>query len=262
MMKCKYCGGNLTLEQAYCPHCGRPNEEAEQHVKDMEHYKSNFEDTRSDVYEVAEKNTEIMSHTIIITVLVILCVIVFAVATHSWSIHRRWVQWESGIRQNSYMKQMEQYLEDEDYISFSAFCDMHYIRSYGRNNNYEDYYLLADACGDYRYIYESLMKVVTDNTNSSDRISGLYEDIANYYERLEKILHPVDNEYMEKQYQELPEEKKEAILRMEANVKMLLQTYFGMTPEEAENFGTMSNARKIVFLEEKGEVMGYGKSEE
>ena len=53
MMKCKYCGGNLTLEQAYCPHCGRPNEEAAQHVKDMEHYKSNFEDTKSDVYEVA-----------------------------------------------------------------------------------------------------------------------------------------------------------------------------------------------------------------
>ena len=59
MMKCKYCGGNLTLEQAYCPHCGRPNEEAAQHVKDMEHYKSNFEDTKSDVYKVAEKNTEI-----------------------------------------------------------------------------------------------------------------------------------------------------------------------------------------------------------
>ena len=32
--------------------------------------------------------------------------------------------------------------------------------------------------------------------------------------------------------------------------------------EEAENFGTMSNAQKILFLEEKGEVMGYGKSEE
>lgn len=47
MMKCKYCGGNLTLEQAYCPHCGRPNEEAAQHVKDMEHYKSNFEDTKA-----------------------------------------------------------------------------------------------------------------------------------------------------------------------------------------------------------------------
>ena len=36
-----------------------------------------------------------------------------------------------------------------------------------------------------------------------------------------------------------PEEQKEAILRMEENVKALLQTYFDMTPEEAENFGTM-----------------------
>lgn len=171
MMKCKYCGGNLTLEQAYCPHCGRPNEEAAQHVKDMEHYKSNFEDTKSDVYEVAEKNTEIMSHMIIITVLVILCVVVFVVSARSWSIHRGLLQFDAGIRQGSYMKQMEQ-------------------------------------------------------------------------------------------YRELPEEQKEAILRMEENVKALLQTYFDMTPEEAENFGTMSNAQKILFLEEKGEVMGYGKSEE
>lgn len=121
MMKCKYCGGNLTLEQAYCPHCGRPNEEAAQHVKDMEHYKSNFEDTKSDVYEVAEKNTEIMSHMIIITVLVILCVVVFVVSARSWSIHRGLLQFDAGIRQSSYMKQMEQYLEDEDYIGLSAF---------------------------------------------------------------------------------------------------------------------------------------------
>ena len=130
MMKCKYCGGNLTLEQAYCPHCGRPNEEAAQHVKDMEHYKSNFEDTKSDVYEVAEKNTEIMSHMIIITVLVILCVVVFVVSARSWSIHRGLLQFDAGIRQSSYMKQMEQYLEDEDYIGLSAFCDRHYIRPY------------------------------------------------------------------------------------------------------------------------------------
>ena len=262
MMKCKYCGGNLTLEQAYCPHCGRPNEEAEQHVKDMEHYKSNFEDTKSDVYEVAEKNTEIMSHTVIITVLVILCVIVFIVATHSWSIHRRCLQWDAGIRQSSYLKQMEQYLEDEEYIKFSAFCDRHYIRPYGSNKNYEEYRLVIEASGDYRYIYESMMKAVTTDDHGSYHYSSLYEDIAQYYGALEKILHPVDNDYMEQQYQELSEEKKEAILQMEANAKMLLQTYFGMTPEETENFGTMSNAQRIVILEEKGEAMGYGKSEE
>ena len=262
MMKCKYCGGNLTLEQAYCPHWGRPNEEAAEHVKDMEHYKSNFEDTKSDVYEVAEKNTEIMSHMIIITVLVILCVVVFVVSARSWSIHRGLLQFDAGIRQGSYMKQMEQYLEDEDYIGLSAFCDRHYIRPYSSNNSYEKYQLLMEASGAYRYFYESLMKAVTINSGNVSILPGLYEDISDYYEQLERILHPVDNDYRAKQYRELPEEQKEAILRMEENVKALLQTYFDMTPEEAENFGTMSNAQKILFLEEKGEVMGYGKSEE
>lgn len=251
MMKCKYCGGNLTLEQAYCPHCGRPNEEAAQHVKDMEHYKSNFEDTKSDVYEVAEKNTEIMSHMIIITVLVILCVVVFVVSARSWSIHRGLLQFDAGIRQGSYMKQMEQYLEDEDYIGLSAFCDRHYIRPYSSNNNYEKYQLLMEASGAYRYFYESLMKAVTINSGNVSILPGLYEDISDYYEQLERILHPVDNDYRAKQYRELPEEQKEAILRMEENEKALLQTYFDMTPEEAENFGTMSNAQKILFWKKK-----------
>ena len=200
MMKCKYCGGNLTLEQAYCPHCGRPNEEAAQHVKDMEHYKSNFEDTKSDVYEVAEKNTEIMSHMIIITVLVILCVVVFVVSARSWSIHRGLLQFDAGIRQSSYMKQMEQYLEDEDYIGLSAFCDRHYIRPYSSNNSYEKYQLLMEASGAYRYFYESLMKAVTINSGNVSILPGLYEDISDYYEQLERILHPVDNDYRAKQY--------------------------------------------------------------
>lgn len=119
-----------------------------------------------------------------------------------------------------------------------------------------------EASGAYRYFYESLMKAVTINSGNVSILPGLYEDISDYYEQLERILYPVDNDYRAKQYRELPEEQKEAILRMEENEKALLQTYFDMTPEEAENFGTMSNAQKILFLEEKGEVMGYGKFEE
>ena len=67
-------------------------------IERVEHYKSNFEDTKSDVCEVAEKNTEIMSHMIIITELVILCVVVFVVSARSWSIHRGLLQFDAGIQ--------------------------------------------------------------------------------------------------------------------------------------------------------------------
>lgn len=88
-----------------------------------------------------------------------------------------------------------------------------------------------EASGAYRYFYESLMKAVTINSGNVSILPGLYENISDYYEQLERILHPVDNDYRAKQYRELPEEQKEAILRMEENEKALLQTYFGMTPK-------------------------------
>lgn len=257
MMKCKYCGGNLTLEQAYCPHCGRPNEEAQQHVKDMEHYKSNFEDTKSDVYEVAQKNTEIMSHTVIITVLVILCALVFVVTVNSWGIHRGLVQLDSKIQHSKYEKQLEQYLADEDYLGFSAFCNRHYIRAY--DDGYEEYRLLVQTSSDYSYAYQLLMRAVT--SEYPDQLANEISQLTDSYERIERVLHPTE-EYAKKQLQELDEEKQQAIVRMEENLKVLYRTYFGMTEEKAENFGQMSKAQKTVFLEEKGEVMGYGKSVE
>lgn len=52
-----------------------------------------------------------------------------------------------------------------------------------------------EASGAYRYFYESLMKAVTINSGNVSILPGLYEDISDYYEQLERILHPVDNDY-------------------------------------------------------------------
>lgn len=45
-MKCEFCGGTLSLENEYCPHCGRPNEHARKHIEDMRHYDSVYEETK------------------------------------------------------------------------------------------------------------------------------------------------------------------------------------------------------------------------
>ena len=36
MVNCKNCGAPLTLNDAFCPHCGTPNPEAQEHLKKAE----------------------------------------------------------------------------------------------------------------------------------------------------------------------------------------------------------------------------------
>lgn len=167
------------------------------------------------------------------------------------------VQLDSKIQHSKYEKQLEQYLADEDYLGFSAFCNRHYIRAY--DDGYEEYRLLVQTSLDYSYAYQSLMRAVA--SEYPDQLTNEITQLTDTYERIERVLHPTE-EYGEKQLQELDEEKQQAMVRMEENLKILYRTYFGMTEEEAENFGQMSKAQKTVFLEEKGEVMGYGKSVE
>ena len=87
-MKCKHCGGNLSLEDAFCPHCGQPNEDARQHVADMERYQDNFEDTREDVYTVTRKFSGMTARAVIIAGLTVLFLVIFLMSENWWSIRR------------------------------------------------------------------------------------------------------------------------------------------------------------------------------
>ena len=47
-MKCKYCGGDVTLNDHFCPHCGRPVDQAIRHQKEMREYETEFEETKQE----------------------------------------------------------------------------------------------------------------------------------------------------------------------------------------------------------------------
>ena len=258
MMKCKYCGGNLTLEQAYCPHCGKPNEEAMQHVKDMENYKSHFEDTKSDIYEVAQKNTEIMSRTVIITVLTILCALVFLIYANSYAIYRAVRDFDAKIHYQSYSEQIGTYLDEEDYLGLNAFCAKHGIRAYSDKYG-DDYGIVINYATTYAGIYDAVMRAVT--MEDAKYVERELNDIVEYYNNMTDFLKEPD-EYRYEQYEELDAARQQDLLQIIDTTEVLIRAYFGLTPEELESFRGMTNARRIVLLEEKSEVMGYGQSVE
>lgn len=253
-MKCKHCGGNLSLEDAFCPHCGQPNEDARQHVADMERYQDNFEDTREDVYTVTRKFSGITARAVIIAGLTVLCLVIFLMSENWWSIRRSVIQAESKVQAQSYKEQMVQYLENEEYRDLAAFCNSHYIHYY--EDDYAEYGPVMQAATYYEYTYETIMRLTT--STSQDMMNAYISDLVEYYRFCEKA------EEMD-EYQadtKLGDLSRKSIAQMDANTKAMLRAYLGFTEEEAEDFRGMRKSEKMLILEQKCEEMRYGKTNE
>ena len=87
-MKCPYCGGNLSLEDETCPHCGRLNEQALQHVKGMKHYKGEFEHTKKHVYIATNRYTKVVVRVVIIALLFFVIIVLHNLGERCYSIVR------------------------------------------------------------------------------------------------------------------------------------------------------------------------------
>ena len=71
-MKCKYCGANLQLTDAFCPYCGKPNPRAERYAKDKQYYEQDYAETSQKVKRVWKLSYDWMTRGITLVVLGVL----------------------------------------------------------------------------------------------------------------------------------------------------------------------------------------------
>jgi len=242
-MKCKHCGGRISLEVAYCPYCGMPNEHAQQHVKDMQTYHEVYEDTREDVQEAAHKYTGTTVRVIVIAILITVIILLTVLASNGYSLKRSWMRKQAEKNAAQVMEQMDTYLEDEEYISFVSFCDEKSIDTF--ESDFEGYEPIVRAGRYYAYTYYGIMKIATPPTyaKTEDLVEQLAESLDTFYTSLDMEQYQY--------YENVDEAKvKEVFASMEEKTELLLQTYCGISEEEAKAMKTMSKAKRAVTLEE------------
>ena len=83
-MKCKNCGAELTMLEKFCPNCGTPNEQSQQHIKDMEHYEHEFSDTQKEVVRNSKWFIKYIAPVTSLVIAGIAAVIVTIQANHLW----------------------------------------------------------------------------------------------------------------------------------------------------------------------------------
>ena len=243
-MKCKYCGGNLDLEHKFCPHCGRPNELADQHIRDMERFQGEFDETKKDVYRNASRWSGIFARSIILAVIVILIFLAGFVSQNAWSFRREHLERDAERHYAEYSAELNRYLEKQDYRGFVSCMNYHYMDSYG--SPYMKYSGLKRAADYYSLVLEYVMRIAMPASYLS--FDQYYESLSNDLDQFYRFTDPasydeydqIDLDFVQPHWE-----------RMEQTIQEVLRTYLHFSEEEVGEFRAMSKARRSLLLEEK-----------
>lgn len=244
-MKCTFCNGTLSLEDKYCPFCGKPNEAAKQHIQDMAHYKGEFEKTQKYVKEKTVFFSQIAVRVVMIAVLIILIIVTFLVGSSSYSIVR-------DIRRNQAEEQHEEYtavldrcLKERDYEAYFKFCETHCI-AYNGSVYYEKYQGLQRLIANYFYGIQWLQKYAISPDEFRDTEMRLaMENLNDFYDvynaRNERESWETgDNTLLLQVYED-----------MEKELRDYLVVYCNFTREEADGLSELTDAKRALLFEEK-----------
>ena len=242
-MKCPNCGGEIGLEALTCPYCGTPNEEARKHARDMQHYQQQFDRTQKEVTEKAGKMSGRAVRLIAIAVLAAAILGAMVVSFQAYNISY-YTERNQALRNGArYKKQLDAYIEDGDYRSFSAFAYKKNISFY--EGFYEGYYRLYRACGAYDRILDAVGKAVSGQSYSSPVRYAEYiaDDLATFYETMD----PEEYMYYEDSDPELTDQ---AIAEMESDLRAVFMTYLDLSGEDVDSLKELSDARRQLLFED------------
>ena len=243
MMKCPYCGSPLDLDDKFCSHCGKLNEQVKQHVDDMNRFKSEFSETKEEVYQTTKRYTASTVRVVIIAVLVILNVAVAVIGSNYYSFERMLGEADCERNFEEYSAILDGYLAEGDYFSFYNFMTEKNVPSY--DSAYEQYNQVENLVSQYTYFYDYLLKAyMTEDAElrasqckyATDTLEYFYENLDperySYYRNVDR------------------EENLKAIADLKKKVEMLLVTYGGVSPEDAAQSGSYTSAKRAILLEE------------
>lgn len=239
----------MGLEDLKCPYCGTPNPFAEKHQEDMRRFEKEFAATKEEVVTANKKRAGRNTSLILILVLILLDVgaVIFAGISSdiAYSIKEKRIQAQA----DQHMENILALLEEGDYCGFSAYYSANSIYYATSGTDLEDYSAVHGAAGRYRWLLQDLEKYISGNSYSF-RKESMSRTCAYMAENITKLWN-VEDQYSYRQEIYLAPDKLSYIQDMRERVSLLLQTYAGLTEEEAGSLGDLSQGRIQKILEER-----------
>ena len=252
-MKCNKCGGDLNIEQAFCPHCGNRNQYFEAHRKDMASYEQRFSQTEE---EVTKKANITGKKAVFVTIVAVFAALILAeviVLLNLNSINYYIVQYRNNKNSKEIAKELASLEDEGDYLNLGEYYYKYAIGCH--DDAVKDFDVVGGASEEYVYFVNMLATIAYGDTryddpyNLASRINNFL--ITVYHYRESAIDRPEDPRYAAKHF--------ETINNIIEEMHAYLREYLDIDRETAERFPDMNDAERLAILQEKLEkVMDYG----
>lgn len=248
-MNCIYCGAPVSLEEKFCPNCGRPNQAAAQHSQDMANYKREFENTRKGVYATMRAYKGMTASLLVFLIAIVIMLIAIALNAGVYSIGRNQRAKETKAHASEVAKELDEMIENKDYVTLAGYAEYHQVSNYKLEKNavLGKYYPVIRMARQYQYFYNDVMKTLTTKDLNTRKYvySNINTDISGIY----KLTRGSEGQYL---YDYGDTELVDYVAAdIEELTDAVLIRYLGFTEEETDEFKTMTEARRAVMIEDK-----------
>ena len=242
-MKCKYCGGEVGLEETVCPYCGKPNDQAVRHHREMASFRRRYAETEAAVVGKADQYARIVPRMLLILLLLIVAVVTNAISENTYGLPEEVRRHRAERDPKPIMETLDNCLENRDYIAFSSWFTYHGIRCY--NSPFEEYEDLQWAAEYYKDFVISMERVFLHGELDDWEKENTGYDLRRLCQNLEYFLETVERELRNVE----TENHRVTLENMHSDVMEMLKVFFGLTGEELDQFLKFSEARKTAYLE-------------
>lgn len=242
-MKCKYCGGPLSLEDEYCPHCGALNQEARQHIEDMKRYNRAFHRTRSQVLDETGRQSRRHGQALVLVLLIVFNVLLLAGHGAMYDLEYWWSSVRAGLHAREYAGKLSELEADGNYRELKDY--------YSENNLYmadelREFNAVDNCARNYAAIYECIMWLSDPEVEElyyteGELVERLAENIVWFYEELDRE----EDGYNPEQFTAA---HKEALTDMEARIRAMLEAYCNMTKQDLDQLSQASSQELMLLI--------------
>ena len=234
MVNCKNCGAPLSLNDAYCPHCGTPNPEAQEHLKKLKQLDAKMENARQEVTAEVKKSKKGYGLLIVLAMLLFANLAVFILHSASYEIAdslRAKNMSEAEVRQ-----QLDSMLEKGEYVEMDIFMNK-YSLPYSK---YSDYQSIAYLASSYSRIQDSMSRYLYAKDPYDDPLMKVCEYVVDYADEY-KNLKKRDNSELVLYHME----------RLNDEVKTYMRYYLKLTDEDIAGLGDMASSGLLILVNER-----------